>query len=118
MVSMPIRSGSLKVARLLAATSLTMSAALPARPAHAQDSADPPWRVGRLARIVGGVSTHGPGATDWVAASINSPLTSGDAIWTQPGAGTAMQVGQISTSSSTGSPGVSGRGSSCVWYGW
>ncbi len=89
-------NGRSRLASLLAATALSVSALLPDLPAQAQDAAqgavDPPWRVGRLARIVGSVSTHGPGATDWVAASLNSPLISGDAIWTQPGAGAAMQL--------------------------
>lgn len=83
---------SLRLARLLAATSLTAASLGMLQTAAAQDAADPPWRVGRLAQINGSVSTHGAGATDWVDATINLPLTSGNAVWTQPGSGASVQI--------------------------
>ena len=66
-------------------------------PAMAQNGADPhgagpPWRVGRLAQTVGGVSTHGADATSWTVATPNAPLSSGDALWTQPSSGAVMEV--------------------------
>ncbi len=81
-----------RLARLLAATSLTIGGNGLAPPAMAQGSADPPWRVGRLAQAIGSVSTHGAGATGWTAATPNVPLSSGDAIWTQPSSGAVIQV--------------------------
>ncbi|WP_419730226.1 DUF6600 domain-containing protein [Lichenicola sp.] len=94
-------SGTL--ARLLAATSLAASSSGLTFPATAQDAVDPPWRVGRLAQITGSVSTHGAGATDWADAVLNVPLTSGDAVWTQPQASAAIQIAdnQIALSAST-----------------
>ena len=93
---MPIARRSLSIsgtlARLLAATSLVASGSGLTFPATAQDAVDPPWRVGRLAQLTGSVSTHGAGATDWTDAQLNVPLTSGDAVWTQPQAGAAIQV--------------------------
>ena len=88
---MKTSSRRFRLARLLAATSLTMTAT-GGMPAQAQPAGDPPSRVGRLAQLSGSVSTHGSGATEWSVASLNLPLTSGDAIWTQPTATAAIQV--------------------------
>ncbi len=63
--------------------------------AHAQTVAsggDPPARVGRLARITGAVSFHAQGADHWDPATLNYPITSGDAFWTQPGAQAEIEV--------------------------
>jgi len=67
-------------------------------PAFAQDAGipaagDPPARVGRLSRLEGSVSTHGPDASAWTPAILNFPYTSGDALWTQPQAQADIQVG-------------------------
>ena len=81
----------------LAATSLALAAACPARPSRAQDTggpeSDPPALVGRLSLLSGEVSSHGPGATAWTPAVLNFPFTSGDALWTQPGAQADVEVG-------------------------
>jgi hypothetical protein len=64
-----------------------------ASPAPApQTSADPPTRVGALSRLVGQVSFHGVGAEHWDDASLNFPVTSGDAFWTQPAASADISV--------------------------
>ncbi len=55
-----------------------------AGPAFAQN--DPPGRVARLAFTDGAVSFHDDQQSDWSRAAINTPLTSGDAVWTEPGA--------------------------------
>lgn len=81
-----------RVSRLLAATSLTVGSVWLVPGARAQEASDPPWRVGRLARTGGSVSTHGAGATDWTAAVLNMPLSSGDAIWTQPSSTAEIQI--------------------------
>ena len=47
---------------------------------------DPPGRVGRLAFVQGTVSFHDNEQTDWAPALVNTPVTSGDAIWTEPNA--------------------------------
>ena len=48
--------------------------------ARAQDD-DPPTRVARLAYLEGSISFQPAGTEDWVAAPINRPLTTGDALW-------------------------------------
>ncbi len=57
-----------------------------------QTTADPPTRVGRLSRLVGQVSFHDVGATQWDAANLNFPVTSGDSFWTQPAASADIGV--------------------------
>jgi hypothetical protein len=50
----------------------------------AQTQADPPGRVGRLAFVAGTVSFHDDEENGWTKAVVNTPLTSGDALWTEP----------------------------------
>ena len=56
-------------------------------------SADPPSRVARLGYITGAVSFSPAGENDWVQATINRPLTTGDRLWADAGARTEIQVG-------------------------
>ena len=63
-----------------------MAIAAVALPAVAQAQSDPPGRVGRLAFTEGTVSFHDDQQTGWTPAVVNTPLTSGDAIWTEPNA--------------------------------
>ena len=42
---------------------------------------DPPDRIGRVSDVTGAVSLLPVGQTDWSSASLNYPLTSGDALW-------------------------------------
>ena len=56
-------------------------------------SADPPSRVGRLGYMTGGVSFSPAGENDWVRASMNRPLTTGDRLWTEARARTEIQLG-------------------------
>src|SRR5262245_21802042 len=62
--------------------------AQPAPPGAAAPLApsDPPARVGRLAHISGTVSFHADGVDRWEQATPNYPVTSGDALWTEPAA--------------------------------
>ncbi|QQS14457.1 MAG: FecR domain-containing protein [Rhodospirillales bacterium] len=46
----------------------------------------PPSQAGRLAFIEGTVSFHDEERTQWTRAVVNTPLTSGDSLWTEPGA--------------------------------
>lgn len=47
---------------------------------------EPPARVGRLAFTSGAVSFHDDAESAWRPAAVNTPLTTGDAIWTEPNA--------------------------------
>jgi hypothetical protein len=55
--------------------------------------ADPPARVARLGYAEGDVSLSSAGATDWVQASLNQPLTTGDHLWTDSNARAELQLG-------------------------
>lgn len=54
---------------------------------------DPPARVGRVSDMRGTVSLYGVGATDWTPASLNYPLTSGDALWADSDARAEVHLG-------------------------
>jgi hypothetical protein len=95
-----------RTARLLAASSLTLSliltdiaaAQVPPPPAEAATGgAAPPARVGRLSSLAGTVSFHaasaGEGADAWVAAIANTPVTTGDAVFAQAGGHVEIDVG-------------------------
>ena len=56
-------------------------------------SADPPSRVARLGYVTGAVSFSPAGENDWVQATVNRPLTTGDRLWADAGARTEIQVG-------------------------
>src|SRR5215468_1861391 len=45
------------------------------------DDDDPPIRVARLAYEQGSISLQPAGTSDWVAAGLNRPVTTGDKIW-------------------------------------
>src|ERR1700748_1982949 len=47
-----------------------------------QQGGDPPARVGRLSQVNGTVSFHTQDETEWNAASLNYPVTAGNAFWT------------------------------------
>ena len=56
-------------------------------------AADPPSRVARLGYMTGAVSFSPAGESDWVEASMNRPLTTGDRVWADAGARAEMQAG-------------------------
>src|SRR5476651_1628519 len=56
------------------------------------DQADPPARVGRIARLAGTVSFHNQGDTDWTSASVNYPVTGGNTFWTEPSARAQLEI--------------------------
>ncbi len=68
------------------------AAALP-DPADQPDRPDPPSRVGRLARTEGGVSYRLPEQEQWAPAQVNLPVTTGSALWTEPGGLALLQLG-------------------------
>jgi hypothetical protein len=53
---------------------------------------DPPARVGRIAGMTGDVSFHNEGDTTWNAASLNYPVSSGNAFWTEPTAQARLEI--------------------------
>jgi hypothetical protein len=55
-------------------------------------SPDPPSRVARLNYLNGQVSFRPGSEDDWVAAALNYPLTTGDHLWTDPGAQSELHV--------------------------
>jgi hypothetical protein len=56
-------------------------------------SADPPTRVARLGYISGAVSFSPAGEDDWLRATMNRPLITGDRLWVDSGARAELQVG-------------------------
>lgn len=55
--------------------------------------ADWPARVGRIAEVQGGVSLLDRDDNEWVAATVNRPVTSGDQFATQPGGRLEISIG-------------------------
>src|SRR5271165_7097815 len=66
----------------------------PGGPANAgRPSNDPPARVARIQYISGEVSMQPGGVNDWVAASLNRPLTSSDRVWADKNSRAELNVG-------------------------
>ncbi len=80
------------VVACLAAPPLTSAGAQPAGPSPTEAGPPPPALVGRLAFLQGTVSFQGPGDAQWQAATLNYPVTSGDAFWTEPDALAGIEV--------------------------
>jgi len=83
---------ALPLRRMLTLTT-AFSMALPALPppALAQQAA-PPARVGQIAALTGSVSFNGSGSGGWAAASLNYPVSDGDALYTQDSAQAAIAL--------------------------
>jgi hypothetical protein len=56
-------------------------------------SQDPPGRVGRLAYTQGPVSVYQDPELGWDKAYVNSPVTSENSVWTEPGSRAELRVG-------------------------
>jgi hypothetical protein len=76
-----------------ATLAVVMAGAADLRPALAQDAAPPPALVGRIAGIEGSVSLLRSGEQDWLQAGVNEPISIGDAVYTQDGAGARLEIG-------------------------
>ncbi len=61
--------------------------------ALAQSNGDAPGRVARLSDLGGQVWLYTPDATDWVTATRNRPLTTGDRLATDAGGRAELQIG-------------------------
>jgi hypothetical protein len=57
------------------------------------DEGDPPARVARLSFAQGKVSFQPSGESAWSEASVNRPMTTGDRLYTDPGASAEIEVG-------------------------
>ncbi len=62
-------------------------------PAPGQNTQDPPGRVARLQYTSGEVSMQPGGVNDWIAASLNRPLTTSDRVWTDKNSRAELNVG-------------------------
>src|SRR5262245_11890923 len=80
--------GTMMIHRLAVAVLLTGAAA----PVWAQ-SDDPPSRVARLSYFSGSVALRPDSVDEWSNAAVNYPLTSGDHLWTDPGARAEIHAG-------------------------
>lgn len=56
-------------------------------------NADPPSRVARLGYATGAVSFSPGGENEWVQATVNRPLTTGDRLWADARARAEIQIG-------------------------
>src|SRR5690349_24553155 len=82
------------VFRPLALAVLMLSGVTTAAFPQADDDAiDPPGRVGRLGYMEGTVSFRNADEDQWVPATLNYPVTTGDAFWTQPNSRVEIQIG-------------------------
>jgi hypothetical protein len=80
------------MAALVLAQTQPQPVAQGAPPQDQQQSGDPPSRVGRLAQVSGTVSFHTQDDTQWNPATLNYPVTQGDAFWTEPNAQAVLEV--------------------------
>nr|WP_294566366.1 DUF6600 domain-containing protein [uncultured Rhodopila sp.] len=91
-------SASVALAALLGNAMLPVTPAARAQPPQPaqtppdRNGGDPPERVGRIAELSGPVSWRTGGDTQWTAASLNYPVSSGYAFWTEPSAITGIEV--------------------------
>jgi hypothetical protein len=63
-----------------------------AAPGATATTGDPPARVGWLSNLSGSVSFHSASQDQWVTATQNYPVATGDAVWTQPQAAASVMV--------------------------
>ncbi len=66
---------------------------VPAGNPATQNNGDPQARVGRISLIDGTVSFHTPDQDSWAYATLNYPVVSGHAFWTEPNSRAEIQVG-------------------------
>jgi hypothetical protein len=89
---------------LLASLAISTAALSIAGNAAAQSQpADPPGRVARLSDLNGQVWLYSPDTGEWLAATRNRPLTTGDRLATDPGARAELQVGSTTLRLDSGS---------------
>lgn len=89
----PLLALALALAAAWPALHVTSAQAAPVPAQRADESIDPPGRVGRLSEVDGQVWLYHPEEGEWVAAERNRPLTSGDRLATDGGARTEVRIG-------------------------
>ena len=89
---MPTKLKALTCACAVLFVASVLMLALPQQVA-AQDGDDPPGRVARLSYMQGSVSFQPAGESDWVLATINRPLTTGDKLWIDDGSRAELHIG-------------------------
>ena len=91
---MPSRPLFRRLTALATASTLALASGSPAwsAPPPIPSRVDPPSRVARLSRLSGTVSFHTADADSWSPASLNYPVSTGDAFWTEPGARADIQL--------------------------
>jgi hypothetical protein len=57
------------------------------------DEGDPPGRAARLSDLQGSVSMQPAGVTEWAAATLNRPLTTGDKVWSDRDSRVELDIG-------------------------
>jgi Family of unknown function (DUF6600)/FecR protein len=62
-------------------------------PGQGAQQQDPPGRVARVQYMAGQVSMQPGGVNDWIAASLNRPLTTSDRVWTDKDSKAELNVG-------------------------
>jgi hypothetical protein len=82
-----------RLATALALSGMTATVLVPPAAMAQPAPTDPPARVGRLARLAGTVSFHTADQPQWVPATLNYPVTSGDSFWTQPQSAAGIEIG-------------------------
>jgi hypothetical protein len=82
-------AGPMLQARAQTATATATAAANPAQP---DQMVNPPTRVARLASISGTVSFHTAAEDHWDPATVNYPMSTGEALWTEPDATASVEV--------------------------
>ena len=93
------------IAVLVTGISLTAAFSLVARAQDQdQDQDDPPSRVARLGHFDGSVSFQPAGESEWVEATRNRPMTTGDKLWADRDSRAEVQLGssKISLAANTG----------------
>ncbi|HQT86588.1 MAG: hypothetical protein B7Z58_16040 [Acidiphilium sp. 37-64-53] len=88
----PFRVAPFRVVLALTTAIGTVLQGVPLAQAQDAATATPPERVGQIALVQGSVSFDSAGASQWSAAALNYPVTSGDALYTQPGAEAAVAI--------------------------
>lgn len=89
----PLAALILAIAAALPGLQACTAVAAPVPMQRADESVDPPGRVGRLSEVQGQAWIYHPDEGEWVAAERNRPLTSGDRLATDGGARTEVRVG-------------------------
>src|SRR5262245_23692783 len=87
-----------RIVYLISASALAAGLALaqPALPPGAQQfEGDPPTRAARVSFLQGSIALNPAGVEDWVPASLNRPLTTGDKIWVDGDGRAEVHLGTV-----------------------